>query len=62
MPKQPQCHINPKTDRPFTRHLYEQRNLRVETYTRMASGEEAATGVAFELVCKRCGYQEKVTY
>ena len=56
---QPECDTNPKTGKPFTRHSYEQRNLRVLTYY-VYTGWPAAYG--FDLVCKRCGYTEGVTY
>ena len=59
---QPVCHINPKTGNPFTRHNYRQQDLRVTSYYKGIVGEDKPGSYTFNLVCKRCGFSQRVDY
>jgi hypothetical protein len=58
------CIVNPKTGKPYTRHLYAQKNLRVEQYMTMRDGSSAPVRYAYELVCQRdgCDFKQKCGY
>jgi len=59
---QPKCIINPKTKKSYTRHNYEQKDLRVDTYVSNGYGGYAPYSYSFNLVCIRCGFKQHCTY
>jgi len=62
MVKNPDCKINPKTGKLYTRHLYRQTNLKVASYKTMHNGEIVPGVFEGDLVCKRCGFESRFSY
>jgi hypothetical protein len=58
-----ECVVNPKTGKPFTRHNYEQTDLRVQSYVYSAwGGGLHPYTYSWTRTCKRCGREQRGTY